>query len=167
MAFCGRSNVGKSSLINALANRKQLAKTSSTPGKTKLINCFIVNNKFYLIDLPGYGYAKASRTQVRQNHSLVNQYLVLSLNLLVFCLLLDIRRQPSDLDINLILFLKKQNLLKITLFVFTKIDKLKQYQVQQQIKANLAFLAHYVANPQVILTSSKNHRNIDLLKVKI
>ena len=97
-AFVGRSNVGKSSLLNALCNRKNLAKTSSTPGRTRLINTFLINDAFYFVDLPGYGYAKASKTEQIGWKSLIGGYLENSENLKLVFVLVDSRHEPTDKD---------------------------------------------------------------------
>ena len=98
-AFIGRSNVGKSSLINAMTNRNSLAKTSSTPGKTQLINHFLINENWYLVDLPGYGWAKVSKSQRRDFEGLITEYLSERKNLVVTFVLVDIRHEPQAIDL--------------------------------------------------------------------
>lgn len=121
-AFVGRSNVGKSSIINDLVGKKGLAKTSSMPGLTKMVNYFLVNEKFYFVDLPGYGYAKASKEHQGVWSSLIGDYLLMSENLKMVFLLLDIRRTPSELDKIMINFMLENNL-PFTI-VATKADKI-------------------------------------------
>ena len=99
IAFIGRSNVGKSSLINMLLERKGLAKVSSTPGKTALVNFFDVNEEFCFVDLPGYGYAKRSKKELKQWDSMIDRYLSQRENLVLFFILLDIRRVPNEKDL--------------------------------------------------------------------
>ena len=105
IAFVGRSNVGKSSLLNMLVGKNKLAKTSQTPGRTRLINYFMINDSFYFVDLPGYGYAKASKTEVNSWQSLLEPYLKNNQDLKCVCVLVDIRHKPSELDVLMIDFL--------------------------------------------------------------
>ena len=98
-AFIGRSNVGKSSLINAMMNKKDLAKTSQTPGKTQLINHFLVNEEWYLTDLPGYGYAKVSKSQRKDFEKLITNYILNRKNLVNLFILVDIRHTPQKIDL--------------------------------------------------------------------
>ena len=121
-AFVGRSNVGKSSIINDLTGKKGLAKTSSMPGLTKMVNYFLINKKFYFVDLPGYGYAKASKEHQGVWSSLIGDYLLMSEDLKMVFLLLDIRRTPSELDKIMIRFMLENNL-PFTV-IATKADKL-------------------------------------------
>ncbi len=121
-AFVGRSNVGKSSIINDLTGKKGLAKTSSMPGLTKMVNYFFINKNFYFIDLPGYGYAKASKEHQGVWSSLIGDYLLMSENLKMVFLLLDIRRTPSELDKIMINFMLENNL-PFTI-IATKADKI-------------------------------------------
>ncbi len=121
-AFVGRSNVGKSSIINDLTGKKGLAKTSSMPGLTKMVNYFLINEKFYFIDLPGYGYAKASKEHQGVWSSLIGDYLLSSEDLKMVFLLLDIRRTPSELDKIMINFMLDNNL-PFTI-IATKADKI-------------------------------------------
>ena len=125
-AFIGRSNVGKSSLLNMLTGKKGLAKTSSTPGKTQLINHFLINKKWYLVDLPGYGYAQASKTSKAAWEQMIKNYLQKRENLLTVFILIDIRLDPQPIDIQFIQWVgEKQIPLCI---VFTKADKLSKQQ---------------------------------------
>ena len=120
-AFVGRSNVGKSSIINNLTGVKGLAKTSSMPGLTKMVNYFLINDKFFFVDLPGYGYAKTSKEHQGVWSSLIGDYLLSSEDLKMIFLLLDIRRVPSDLDKIMISFMLENNL-PFTI-IATKADK--------------------------------------------
>lgn len=124
VAFVGRSNVGKSSLINFMTNNGKLAKTSSLPGRTRLINYFLINKEFLLVDLPGYGYAKASKEAQASWGDLLENYLKLSTNLKAVYMLLDIRHLPNDNDKHMIKFLYYYNI--PTVFVLTKADKLSK-----------------------------------------
>jgi GTP-binding protein len=126
-AFIGRSNVGKSSLINMLTNRKSLAKTSGTPGKTQLINHFLINKKWYIVDLPGYGYAKVSKSSKAAWDKMIKDYLEKRKNLMTVFILIDIRLEPQPVDLRFIQWTgEKQIPLCI---VFTKADKLSKQQV--------------------------------------
>lgn len=139
VAFVGRSNVGKSSLINALLGQKNLAKTSSTPGLTKLVNYFLVNESFRIVDLPGYGFAKAGHKHVANWASLMEQYLLSSFSLRSVCVLLDCRHQPSDLDKMMIEFLNFHQIPYV--LVATKVDKIAKSQIHiacEKISKSLA-----------------------------
>ncbi len=142
IAFAGRSNVGKSSLINTLLNRKRLVKTSSTPGKTQLINFFSINREFLFVDLPGYGYAKVPMQLRRQWKPMIETYLTTRSVLKGLVLLLDIRRNPGSEEIRFLQWLRQQRLASI--LVLTKVDKLsknKQGQRQRQIESALCIPA--------------------------
>ena len=139
IAFAGRSNVGKSTLINSLLNRKKLVKTSATPGKTQLINFFKVNDKFYFVDLPGYGYAKVPESVRRKWQNLVEAYLSERKTLRNVVLIVDSRHNPTIQDRQLLEWLKYFQ--RPSLIVASKIDKLKRGQVKnylQKIKNNLS-----------------------------
>ncbi len=123
-AFIGRSNVGKSSLINMLVERKKLAKTSSTPGKTRLINHFKINNQWFLCDLPGYGYAKVSKKERESFAKMIEKYATLRTNLVCFFVLVDARIPPQQLDLDFIEWLGDSNLPFV--IVLTKVDKINQ-----------------------------------------
>ncbi len=133
IAFVGRSNVGKSSLINNLTNRKRLAKTSSTPGLTKMVNYFDINNgEVRFVDLPGYGYAKTSKNQKDIWSSLMADYLSFSQSLKLVFVLVDVRHKPSELDKMMISYLM-QNALPFSI-IATKADKLSQSQRSKSVK---------------------------------
>lgn len=132
IAFAGKSNVGKSSLINALMNRKALARTSATPGKTQTINFYNVNDIMYLVDLPGYGYAKVSEKEKIQWGKLIEKYLNTSKQLKAVFLLIDIRHDPSANDKMMYEWIVAQGYHPI--IVATKLDKLKRSQVQKHVK---------------------------------
>ena len=139
IAFAGRSNVGKSTLINSLLNRKKLVKTSATPGKTQLINFFKVNDKFYFVDLPGYGYAKVPESVRRKWQNLVEAYLSERKTLRNVVLIVDSRHNPTIQDRQLLEWLKYFQ--RPSLIVASKIDKLKRGQVKnylQKIKNDLS-----------------------------
>lgn len=133
IAFAGKSNVGKSSLINALVNRKALARTSATPGKTQTINFYNLNEEMYLVDLPGYGYAKVSEKEKIEWGKLIERYLHTSKNLQAVFLLIDIRHDPSANDKMMYDWIVAQGYQPI--IIATKLDKLKRSQVQKQLKA--------------------------------
>lgn len=132
VAFAGKSNVGKSSLINALMNRKALARTSATPGKTQTINFYNVNDMMYLVDLPGYGYAKVSEKEKVQWGKLIERYLNTSKQLRAVFLLIDIRHEPSANDKMMYEWIIAQGYNPI--IIATKLDKLKRSQVQKHVK---------------------------------
>lgn len=132
IAFAGKSNVGKSSLINALMNRKALARTSATPGKTQTINFYDINGEMYLVDLPGYGYAKVSEREKEQWGKLIERYLHTSKQLKAVFLLIDIRHEPSANDRQMYEWIVAQGYRPI--IIATKLDKMKRSQVQKQLK---------------------------------
>lgn len=133
VAFAGKSNVGKSSLINALMNRKALARTSASPGKTQTINFYNVNDAMYLVDLPGYGYAKVSQSVKEQWGKLIERYLKRSRQLKAVFLLVDIRHDPSTNDKMMYDWIVHNGYQPI--IIATKVDKLKRSQVQKHVKA--------------------------------
>lgn len=132
VAFAGKSNVGKSSLINALMNRKALARTSATPGKTQTINFYNVNDVMYLVDLPGYGYAKVSEQEKIKWGQLIERYLHTSKQLKAVFLLIDIRHEPSTNDKMMYEWIVSQGYHPI--IIATKLDKLKRSQVAKHVK---------------------------------
>ena len=132
VAFAGRSNVGKSSLINALVNRKSLARTSSQPGKTQTINFYNINDAIYLVDLPGYGYAKTSVTEKQRWGEMIERYLRSSKNLKAVFLLVDIRHEPNANDHQMYDWIVENGYRPI--IICTKLDKLKRSQVPKALK---------------------------------
>ncbi len=132
VAFSGRSNVGKSSLINGLLNRKSLARTSSQPGKTQTINFYNVNHEVYLVDLPGYGYARASQETKAKWGRMIENYLHSSKQLKAVFLLVDIRHEPSANDRDMYGWIVHQGY--DPMIIATKLDKIKRSQIQKQLK---------------------------------
>lgn len=132
IAFAGKSNVGKSSVINGLMNRKSFARTSATPGKTQTINFYNINQELYLVDLPGYGYAKVSEQEKKKWGQMIERYLHQSKQLRAVFLLIDIRHAPSANDKMMYDWILSQGYHPI--IIATKLDKLKRSQVQKQIK---------------------------------
>ena len=152
-AFIGRSNVGKSSLINMLTGVKGLAKTSGRPGKTQLINHFLINNEWYLVDLPGYGYARTSKTSREKWSTMMRDYFLHREALTNVFVLIDSRIPPQRIDIEFITFLGT-NGIPLTI-VFTKSDKEKQREVMANVKAMKKVLAEqWEELPPMVLTSS-------------
>ena len=131
-AFIGRSNVGKSSLINMLTNNKNLAKISSKPGKTQLINHFLINKDWYLVDLPGYGYAKVNHNERDKFQKFISRYMQTRENLTNVFVLIDSRHSPQDIDIDFMMWLGQQGI--PFSMIFTKLDKLKKSQVTKAIQ---------------------------------
>ena len=132
IAFAGKSNVGKSSLINALMNRKSYARISATPGKTQTINFYNINEEMYLVDLPGYGYAKVSEKEKVQWGKLIERYLNGSARLKAIFLLIDIRHEPSANDKMMYSWIVGQGFQPI--IIATKLDKIKRSQIQKHVK---------------------------------
>lgn len=130
-AFIGRSNVGKSSLINSLANHKNLARTSKTPGRTQLVNFFEINDKFSFVDLPGYGFAKVPMAVKKNWKNIIEAYLLSDRAKVVF-ILLDIRRVPSEEDMQMLNWLEQTN--QDYYIIFTKVDKLSSNKLATQLK---------------------------------
>ena len=163
-AFIGRSNVGKSSLINALVNRKNLAKTSGKPGKTQLINHFKINDSWFLVDLPGYGYASTSKTNREMFIGMINKYLLNRKNLICLFVLLDIRHKPQPIDLE---FMKKMGQDRVPfVMVFTKSDKISQTQISKNIKLyKTEMLKQWEYLSEIFITSSENKNGIsEILK---
>jgi len=154
-AFVGRSNVGKSSLINCITNRKKIALTSGNPGKTRLINHFIVNNEWYLVDLPGYGYAKVSKKERAKFESMIKSYLLERKNLACLFLLIDIRHAPLQLDIEFTEWLGS-NMIPFVI-VFTKADKIAKDVLQKSVdKYKDKLKEQWESLPPIYVTSAHN-----------
>ncbi len=152
-AFIGRSNVGKSSLINMLTGRKNLAMTSATPGKTLLINHFLINDAWYLVDLPGYGYAKRGKSAVDKLQSLISYYILERETLSNLFLLIDVRHEPQKIDLEFIEWLG-ENGIPFSI-VFTKADKLSKGAAQVNIRNYMKVLGEqWEELPPSFLTSS-------------
>lgn len=154
-AFIGRSNVGKSSLINMLCKHKNLAKTSSTPGKTLLINHFIINNEWYLVDLPGYGYAKRSKTVQQKLTQMISGYILQREQLVNVFVLIDIRHNPQAVDLDFINWLGQSNV--PFSIVFTKADKLAPSKVKAAAEGYMEKLKEtWEELPPYFVTSSES-----------
>lgn len=152
-AFIGRSNVGKSSLINMLTNNKSLAKTSVRPGKTQLINHFLINKQWYLVDLPGYGYARISKSARAQWQKMTNDYLLQRETLMNTFVLIDSRLTPQQIDLDFISFLG-QNGIPLSI-VFTKADKQNQRETALNVNAFKKELSNeWEELPPIFITSS-------------
>tara|TARA_B100000927_G_scaffold52386_1_gene39386 strand:- start:20146 stop:20748 length:603 start_codon:yes stop_codon:yes gene_type:complete len=163
-AFIGRSNVGKSSLINSICNKKALAKTSSKPGKTQLINHYLINNKWFLVDLPGYGYANASKTKKEIFQSFITTYFIKRKQLINAFLLIDIRHEPQKIDVNFMRWLGN-NQIPFSI-IFTKSDKLKTHTLNEKLNNYKQIMIHEVweSLPPIFVTSSlKNKGGDDIL----
>jgi len=163
IAFAGRSNVGKSSLVNALTGRKTLAKASNTPGRTREINFFLLAESLMLVDLPGYGYAKAPKKDVARWTRLVKDYLAGRPNLRRVCLLIDSRHGIKDVDIEIMGMLDKAAV--NYQIILTKTDKIKASELAQITEAAYAALKrHPAAHPQILVTSSEKKDGIEELR---
>lgn len=157
-AFIGRSNVGKSSLINMLVNKKNLAKTSATPGKTRLINHFIINSEeskpWYLVDLPGYGYAKISKTEREKWEKMIDEYLDKRESLQCTMVLIDVRHKPQKIDVEFCVKLGEKGL--PFAIVFTKSDKEKPAVIERNVNDFCnALLEYFNELPNYFVTSSE------------
>jgi len=152
-AFIGRSNVGKSSLINMLTNSKKLAKTSVTPGKTQTINHFLINNAWYLVDLPGYGYASVSKSTREGFGKMIEDFVLKRKNLSCLFVLIDARLEPQANDLN---FIQWAGSKEVPLaLVFTKIDKLRRNELEKNLKLyKKTLMTQWEELPTIILTSA-------------
>ena len=161
IAFVGRSNVGKSSLINMLTKNSKLCKTSSTPGRTRLINYFQINSDIYFVDLPGYGFAKASKTEVESWQSMIEPYLVENENLKCVCMLVDSRIEPTNQDKQMLKFL---NYYRIPFIIIaTKCDKFGKSQIKPQMQKIANFLG--VGKDNIFASSSETgYGRIEILQ---
>ena len=152
-AFIGRSNVGKSSLINMLTNQKKLAKTSGRPGKTQLINHFLINEQWYLVDLPGYGYARVSKSSKKTFQKFITSYFQQRKQLVSAFVLIDIRHEPQQIDLNFMQWLGEHQI--PFSIIFTKSDKLKPKAIERNILHYQSVLSEkWDELPQHFITSS-------------
>ena len=153
IAFIGRSNVGKSSLINMLVQKKNLAKTSGKPGKTQLINHFLIDNKWFLIDLPGYGYTNLSKSAKSKILSIINDFFIQNKKLVLTFLLIDIRHEPLKIDLEFMMWLKS---LKVRfVLIFTKSDKINHKFCEEKVKVYLEKLQIKIKiRPKGLISSS-------------
>jgi len=159
-AFIGRSNVGKSSLINMLTNHKKLAKTSQTPGKTLLINHFIINKEWYLVDLPGYGFAKRSKREVERLDQMIRGYILQREQLVNVFVLVDVRLEPQKIDLEFIEWLGLSSI--PFAIVFTKADKLTPNKARQAVEAyKKTLLETWEELPPIFLTSAEKREGRD------
>ncbi|MBO5473972.1 MAG: YihA family ribosome biogenesis GTP-binding protein [Lachnospiraceae bacterium] len=168
IAFAGKSNVGKSSLINGLMNRKSLARTSSQPGKTQTINYYNINDELYFVDLPGYGYATANEQVKAQWGKLIEDYLHQSKQIKGVFLLIDIRHAPSENDKIMYDWILDRGYQPI--IIATKLDKIKRSQIQKQIKLitdTLDVVDHTIVIPYSALTKQGREEIYDLLDVML
>ena len=153
-AFIGRSNVGKSSLINMLTGSKGLAKTSGTPGKTRLINHFVVNKEWYIVDLPGYGYAKISRREREKLKKMINAYLLKRETLVCTFILIDSRHEPQKIDMDFMVWMGENQLPFV--IVFTKSDKLSRTRLEESLDAYTRHLSEsWEEIPKSFISSAK------------
>lgn len=159
-AFIGRSNVGKSSLINAMMNHKDLAKTSQTPGKTQLINHFLVNEAWFLTDLPGYGYAKVSKSLRKDFEKLITNYILNRQNLVNLFVLIDSRLAPQKIDLEFMEWCGENNV--PFSIVFTKVDKLKPGAADRNVEAyKTELLKTWEDLPDIYVTSAEKKTGTD------
>lgn len=162
-AFIGRSNVGKSSLINMLTDRKQLAKTSGKPGKTQLINHFLINQQWHLVDLPGYGYARVSKKDKKEFQRYVTDYFIEREQLVNAFVLIDIRHTPQAIDLEFMEWMGAQGI--PFSIVFTKADKLAESKIEPTINAYINTLLEgaWESVPPFFITSSSSRMGKDAL----
>ena len=172
-AFIGRSNVGKSSLINMLTANRKLAKTSATPGKTLLINHFLINEDWYLVDLPGYGFAQRSKTQRAKLEQMISGYILQRRQLSNLFVLIDCRHEPQQIDLEFMNWLGESNV--PFSIVFTKADKLSRARLTENINAYLTRLAedweplppHFVTSAETRLGREELHKYIEDINKEI
>lgn len=165
-AFIGRSNVGKSSLINALTNNKSLAKTSGKPGKTQLINHFLINKEWYMVDLPGYGYAKTSKHNRAIFHKMISDYLINRKNLISLFVLIDSRHELQDIDSDFMQWLA-ENGIPFSI-IFTKTDKLSKTKLSENIKAfKQNMLVNWSELPNMFSTSAIKKEGLEEVLIYI
>ena len=157
IVFAGKSNVGKSSLINSLLNRKKLAKTGNTPGKTRLINFFLINSSFYFVDLPGYGYAAVSRSEKQKWGKMINTFFSGSKNIKLSITILDIRREPGEHDMRLLKMLDGLNLPQLILL--NKKDKLTNNELFVRLGILSKLFKEYPSVVDVLPYSAVKHFN--------
>ena len=159
-AFIGRSNVGKSSLINMICRNRKLAKTSATPGKTMLINHFIINKEWYLVDLPGYGYAKRSKTEIKKLDQMIRGYILQREQLVNVFVLVDIRLEPQKIDLEFINWLGESSV--PFAIIFTKADKLNASKVNASVAQYQKTLSEtWEEMPKMFITSSEKKTGRD------
>lgn len=165
-AFIGRSNVGKSSLINALTKNKKLAKTSAKPGKTQLINHFIINDSWYLVDLPGYGYTKTSKVKREQFSEMTKKYIINRSNLVCLFVLVDSRHSPQKIDQEFMQWLAQKKIPFV--IIFTKIDKLGKNSLKENLENYKAkMLNDWEELPNFFSTSSQKKIGLHKLSAYI
>ena len=157
-AFIGRSNVGKSSLINMLTNKKSLAKTSGRPGKTQLINHFLINKSWHLVDLPGYGYARVSKTSKAKFQKFITKYFEQRKQLISGFVLVDVRHEPQPIDVEFMEWLGESGI--PFSIIFTKADKLKPNALERNVEAYKKYLLEglWEEMPPYFITSSSNNQ---------
>jgi len=159
-ALVGRSNVGKSSLINTLLNKKSIAKTSSKPGKTILINHFKINDKFYLVDLPGYGYARTSKQIIKEIKLIHKSYFKTRKQLLFTLLLIDSRHKLQNIDLEFMKYLN--SMMCPFVIIFTKSDKIKSDILHEKIKLYKdSLVSHWEVLPETFVTSAIDNKGVD------
>ncbi len=163
IAVVGRSNVGKSSFINMLANNKKLAKTSATPGRTRLVNYFLFNDNFVLVDLPGYGYAKASKAEQSGWENMITSYFAETNNLVGIIMLVDIRHTPTEQDKEMLAYLYAYNIPVV--IACTKLDKIKKSEMARKVMDISGTLM--VGKENIIVTSSETKCGKDKICDKI
>lgn len=164
IVLSGKSNVGKSSLINAIADNKKLARVSGEPGKTRMVLYFNVDNRFFLVDLPGYGYAKAPHSIKEKYNSLVDRYFAVDRPISLVLHLIDIRHRPSDLDLQMISYMQSRQL--PFYIVFNKADKLSSSVARQKIEEYLPEM-NIESSVRVFCVSANNKKGTDDLRLAL